>query len=79
MLKKDGNITSPNDMCLVLIPDPGNDKNNYFICSDDKLELEKLNYAMSVASSNVPVKSQKNILSYKSDGSFFNVMVEVNE
>ena len=44
-------------MCLVLIATPGNDKNNYFICSDNKTELEKLNFAMSKASSNTPVKT----------------------
>jgi hypothetical protein len=49
-------------MCLILNAEPGNDKNNYFICSDDKEELEKLNYAMSKAAANTPVKSIKNLL-----------------
>lgn len=76
---KDPNISSPNDQCLVLISTPGNDKQNYFICSDDKLELEKLNFAMSMAAQNTPVKAQKNILQYYVDKSFINVMIEVDE
>ena len=76
---KDTSISSPNDQCLVLISTPGNDKQNYIICSDDKLELEKLNFAMSMAAQNTPVKAQKNILQYYVDKSFINVMIEVDE
>lgn len=76
---KDTSISSPNDQCLVMISTPGNDKQNYFICSDDKLELEKLNFAMSMAAQNTPVKAQKNILQYYVDKSFINVMIEVDE
>jgi len=72
-------ITSPEDTCIIMVPEPGKDKQNYFICSDDKLELERINFAMSLVASSTPVKKQKNLLKYYTGGIFINTMVEVND
>lgn len=79
VLKTDKNITSPEDTCIVMVSAPGVDKQNYFICSDNKEELDKINTAMSLVASNTPVKKQKNLLQYFVAKAFITVMVEVNE
>lgn len=62
-----------------MVSAPGVDKQNYFICSDNKEELDKINTAMSLVASNTPVKKQKNLLQYFVAKAFITVMVEVNE